>query len=294
EVYLEPARARENLTICGGALVDRVLFDAFGRATGVRALIDGDSVDIEAGEVIVAAGAIHSPAILQRSGIGPAHVLRDVGIEPRIELPVGEGLQEHPAVAVALPAKADGYRPPGLMAWALMVRYSTEQCGADANDILISSFAPASLEGFPFILFGGEMMRSYSTGTVRIRSTDPAQNPEIDLRMLSDSRDMERMKTMLALTRELLASSAMAKLSAGDPLPAQLTWGGMPDMSASFADLDGNAALERWLLATAHTSQHPTSTCALGKVVGGDGAVHGIEGLRVVDASIAPVVPRAN
>jgi choline dehydrogenase len=68
----------------------------------------------------------------------------------------------------------------------------------------------------------------------------------------------------------------------------------MPDLSTAFTDLQSEAALERWLLATAHTSQHPTSTCALGRVVGSDGAVYGVEGLRVVDASIAPVVPRAN
>jgi choline dehydrogenase-like flavoprotein len=294
DVYLEPARDRENLTIQGDALVDRVLFDGAGRASGVRALIGGRLVDIEAGEVIVAAGAIHSPAILQRSGIGPADVLRAAGIEPRVELPVGEGLHEHPAVAVALPADPGAYRPPRLMAWALMVRYSSEQCGADANDILISSFAPASIEQFPFIVFGGELMRSYSNGTVRIRSADPAQNPEIDLRMLSDRRDMERMKTMLRLTRELIAAPAVARLASGEPRPAQLTWGGVPDMAASFSDLESDAALERWLLSTAHTSQHPTSTCALGKVVAADCSVYGVEGLRVVDASIAPCVPRAN
>jgi choline dehydrogenase len=294
DVYLEPVRDRENLTIAGDALVDRVLFDSTGRASGVRVLLPDGPVDIEAGEVIVAAGAIHSPAILQRSGIGPADVLRAAGIELRVDLPVGEGLQEHPAVAVALPVDPASYRPPRLMSWLLMLRYSSGQCGADANDIWISGFAPTALDGFPFIIFGGELMRSFSTGTVRIRSADPGQNPEIDLRMLSDRRDLERMKTMLALTRELIADRAITKLSTGEPQPVQLTWGGMPDLSASFADLRTEAALERWLLATAHTSQHPAATCALGRVVGPDCAVHGVDGLRVIDASIAPRVPRAN
>jgi choline dehydrogenase len=294
DAYLEPARRRENLTVRGGALVDRVLFDSAGRACGVRTLIDGVAVELEAGEVILAAGAIHSPAILQRSGIGPAEVLRAAGVEPRVDLPVGEGLQEHAAVAVALPADVEAYRPPGLMGWSMNLRYSSGQCGADANDIFIASFAPASLEGFPFIVFGGQLMRDYSRGTVRIRSSDPAQNPEIDLRMLSDRRDLERMKTMLRLTRELLALPSLQRLASGPPRPAQLTWGGVPDMTASFADLESEAALERWLLATAHTAQHPTSTCALGKVVAGDCSVFGIDGLRVVDASIAPMVPRAN
>ena len=294
DAYLEPARGRENLTIVGGALVDRVLFDGSGRASGVRAVIGGRTVDLEAGEVVISAGAIHSPAILQRSGIGPAAVLRAAGVEQRMELSVGEGLQEHPAVAVAVPADPASYRAPRLMAWLLMVRYSSGECGADANDILISGFAPAALGPFPFVMFGGELMRSYSTGTVRIRSIDPDQNPEIDLRMLSDRRDLERMKTMLTRTRELIASAAIAKLATGEPRPAQLTWGGMPDLSTAFTDLQSEAALERWLLATAHTSQHPTSTCALGRVVGPDGAVYGVDGLRVVDASIAPVVPRAN
>ncbi|HTX07874.1 MAG TPA: GMC family oxidoreductase N-terminal domain-containing protein [Solirubrobacteraceae bacterium] len=294
DAYLEPARDREALTVRGGALVDRVLFDGAGRARGVRALIDGAGVEIEAGEVIVAAGAIHSPAILQRSGIGPAEVLRAAGVEQRVELPVGEGLQEHAAVAVAVPANIETYKPPGLMAWSMNVRYSSGQCGADDNDIFIASFAPTSLEQFPFIVFGGQLMRDYSRGTVRIRSADPAQNPEIDVRMLSDPRDMERMKTMLRLTRELLATEPLRRLAVGAPRPAQLTWGGVPDMAASFDDLERESALERWLLATAHTAQHPTSTCALGEVVAGDCTVHGVEGLRVVDASIAPMVPRAN
>jgi choline dehydrogenase len=294
DAYLEPARERENLTITGGALVDRVLFDGAGRACGVRVLIDGAPVELKAAEVILAAGAIHSPAILQRSGIGPAEVLRAAGVRQRVELPVGKGLQEHAAVAVAIPANAETYKPPGLMGWSMNIRYSSGQCGADDNDIYIASFAPASLEQFPFIVFGGQLMRDYSRGTVRIRSADPAQNPEIDVRMLSDPRDMERMKTMLRLTRELLATSPLQKLASGEPRPAQLTWGGVPDMAASFTDLESEAALERWLLATAHTAQHPTSTCALGEVVAGDCSVHGVEGLRVVDASITPMAPRAN
>jgi choline dehydrogenase-like flavoprotein len=294
DAYLEPARDRPNLTIRGGALVDRALFGSNGRAVGVRAIVDGAAVDVSAADVILAAGTIHSPAILQRSGIGPERVLRAAGIEPRVDLPVGENLQEHPAVIAALPTAVERYRPPRQIAWAISVRCSSREAGADENDMLISSFAPSSIDAFPFIVLGGELMRAYSTGTVRVRSADPARNPEIDLRMLSDERDLQRIKTMLGRMRSLVAEPSFAEIATGALVPTQLTWGGLPDMSASFADLESPAALERWLLATAHTSQHPTGTCSLAKVVGADGSVHGIDGLAVADASIAPEVPRAN
>lgn len=297
DAYLEPARDRSNLTVRGGALVDRVLFDRGAKATGVRAVVDGEPVTIKAGAVVLAAGAIASPAILQRSGIGPVEDLAALGIEPMVDLPVGRNLQEHAAVAVALPAKLESFRPPGRIGWALSVRFDSGEGGALGNDILISSFAPASreiFELFPYVVFGGQLFQSFSTGSVKIRSTDPGQNPEIDLRMLSDERDMQRMKTMLDHTLDLLDTAPMREIANGDPIPVELTWGGMPDMAASFTDLGTPAALERWLLATAHTAQHPTSTCALGAVVGPDASVHGVDGLYVADASVAPTVPRAN
>ena len=294
DAYLESARDRPNLTIQGDALVDRVVLNGGSKASGVRAIVDGRPVAINAGTVVLAAGAIASPTILQRSGIGVADDLSAAGIEPLIDLPVGRNLQEHAAVAVALPAKLERFRPPGRIGWMLTVRYDSEEGGALGNDILISGFAPASMEPFPYMVFGGQMFQSFSTGSVRIRSADPAENPEIDLRMLSDERDLQRMKTMLAHTLDLLDTPAMKEVASGDPIPVGLTWGAMPDMSASFSDLREPAALERWLLATAHTAQHPTSTCALGTVVGPDAGVLGVDGLYVADASVAPTVPRAN
>ena len=94
--YLDPVRSRPNLRIVGDCLVDRVLFSEGGRAVGVRAEIDGQWHDVEADTVVLAAGAIHSPAILQRSGIGPAPLLRHLGIGVVADLPVGESLMEHP------------------------------------------------------------------------------------------------------------------------------------------------------------------------------------------------------
>ena len=101
DAYIDPVRNRPNLTIRGGARVDRVVLSG-GRATGVKVQVEGETMQIACGEVILCAGAVHTPAILQRSGVGPADLLSSLGIEVMADLPVGYGLQEHPAIWLML------------------------------------------------------------------------------------------------------------------------------------------------------------------------------------------------
>ncbi|MEM9566327.1 MAG: GMC family oxidoreductase N-terminal domain-containing protein, partial [Actinomycetota bacterium] len=112
DAYLEPRRGSDNLEIRGGVTVDSVLFDG-DRAVGVRAVVDGRVEDITATEaVVLAAGAVHSPAILQRSGIGPSDHLRTLGLDTRIDLPVGLGFQDHPAVFLPIVLDQAAVSPP--------------------------------------------------------------------------------------------------------------------------------------------------------------------------------------
>jgi choline dehydrogenase len=138
--YLEPARGRNNLAIFGEAAVDRLLFDREGegaRAVGVRVLIGSAWREIRGGTVILSAGAVHSPAILMRSGLGPAAHLAELGIGVRADLPVGEAFQDHPACF--LPVKlADWAMPPADFRHTnCCVRYSSRLVGAGPNDMMM-------------------------------------------------------------------------------------------------------------------------------------------------------------
>jgi choline dehydrogenase len=160
--------------------------------------------------------------------------------------------------------------------------------------MIIAGVSSPSFELFPYVVFGGCLEQVFSTGAVRLRSLDPAESPEIDLRMLSDDRDLRRMRMILRRTVELARSPEMAAVTRGAPVCCHLAWGAVPEFGEPVDDLGNQGAIDRWIVATAQSGAHATSTCALGSVVGPDCAVFGVEALRVVDASIAPVVPRAN
>ncbi len=196
DAYLEAARGRPNLVVRGDTLVDRVALDG-PRAVGVH-LADGEQ--IEAGEVILSAGAIHTPAILLRSGIGP-----DVG------LPVGENLADHAATpGFELALNAQGRLPsPDHPVITSVLRYSSELADAGANDMQILWFGAigASEEA----LGGGRIlaaaMRSFSRGQVRLRSDDPHDDPVVEFRMLSDRRDLTRLRDATYRLIDLVAPS---------------------------------------------------------------------------------------
>lgn len=297
DAYLEPMRGDANLEIRGGVVVDRLIIEG-DRVTGVTATADGVAVEFRADLTVLAAGTIHSPAILQRSGIGPADVLQSAGIRVRADLPVGQGLQDHPVVFVQIPlteesavTSADGRHT------NVTVRYTSEGRGSVFNDMLIMSCNQNVLAmeradvRFGAGAIGLWVNRVYSEGTVSIVSGDPRVQPFIRLRMLDDERDLARFRHGIRLVADLCRTSAVATISAGSihALNAEL-----------FDAIEDDRQLDEFLLSTAADAQHPTSTCRIGRgddpraVVDSDGRLHGFSGVMVADASVLPFVPRAN
>jgi choline dehydrogenase len=288
--YLENARDRTNLAIRGDALVDRVEFD--GRhATGVRVRLDGEWQEVSAGEVILSAGAIHTPAILQRSGIGHAEHLRSLGIEPVLELPVGENLQDHANIFLALRVK-DEHRVDSdeRRHTHVCVRYSTGYTGTVENDMMMVAgniWGPrAGLGGI-----GGWVNQAFSRGSLRITTADPDVDPQVEERMLSDERDLARARDLVKRLLEVAAEPALKAV-------ADEVFAGF--FRKPIEDLNSDADIDAWLMAEASDAQHGVGTCRMGStddartVVDPDCRVLGAEGLRVIDASIMPDVVRSN
>ncbi|HWH83921.1 MAG TPA: GMC oxidoreductase [Burkholderiaceae bacterium] len=277
----EAVRARANLTIRDQTMVDAVVVEK-GQATGVR-LAGGEVV--AAGEVILSAGTYVSPAILMRSGIGPADALRRLDIPVIADLPVGRRLQDHPVVptvwsirkeAVGLP-----YPPIGAMLWARS-RHAT----GDEADLNIST-APLpddgkSPTGAMFLLFAA-LVRPRSVGSLTIASRDPNAAPVIDLGFLRDGGDRERLIDGVEMIREIARHAPFARNVGGELVPG--------------AANTSRASIDAALTAGVTTYQHPTSTVPMGgardpnAVVDIEGRVRGVKGLRVIDASIWPDVP---
>ncbi len=292
--YLEPARTRPNLTIAGGALVDRVLLDR-GRATGVVARTATGEKRFDGGEVILCAGAIHTPAILLRSGIGPADELRALGIAPAVDLPpVGRGLTEHPSVFVDLELRPEA-RAASIdhRHSSCIVRYASGHAGSGGNDM---NLIPNTLRGYDAASLARGCLyvavyESHSHGAVTLRSSDPAAHPVVELRMLTDPRDRARLHDGARRLLEVVASDPFRRIASRVRVDAD---GRAP------SDLAGDGALGHWLLETCTDHQHPAGTCRMGDpgddrtVVDPDCRVLGVDGLRVVDASVMPESPRAN
>lgn len=295
--YLEPARTCGNLTVRGDALVDRVLLES-GRAVGVRYLAGGAAVEERADLVVVSAGAVHSPAVLMRSGIGPAGQLRGLGIDVVADLPVGAGLQDHPMVGVAIPLnEASAIRTADDRHTNVCVRYTSDAPGALPHDMMfvslnqnLLSIETADLR-FGAGAFGVWVNQAFSRGSVTLPSADPQAQPQVREAMLSDERDLARLRSGLR---------ALVEMARGDDVTA-ISDGAIDRVNAGLLSvLDDDAQLDDHLLATAADAQHATSTCRMGDpshagtVVDPHCRVLGVDGLRVVDASIFPSVPRAN
>jgi len=206
--YLEPARGRGNLTIVGHALVNTLTFEGNRlHASGVEVRIDGKSYTPRAThEVILCAGAIHSPAILQRSGIGPAAVLEKLGIQVRADLPVGENLLDHPIVNALLYLR-DGSQvsTPMHRHTNCCLRYSSGLAGDNDMIMIAGNIArtPQSLIDVTLGRIGVSVYQAFSQGFVRITTTDPAIDPVVEERMLSDERDLVRLRDGAQRLREI-------------------------------------------------------------------------------------------
>ncbi|HUB45519.1 MAG TPA: GMC family oxidoreductase N-terminal domain-containing protein [Acetobacteraceae bacterium] len=299
--YLEPARRRGNLRIVGHALVDTVQLEGNrAHATGVRVHAGGMVHDVRATrEVILCAGAIHSPAILQRSGIGPATLLGQLGIPIRADLPVGENLLDHPIMAALL-----HLREPAQVGTLMhrhtncCLRYSSGLAGAGENDMIMiaGNLAGATLTrgGEPTAAFGRiavSVYQAFSQGSVRVASPDPWLDPIVEERMLSDERDLVRMRDGVRRLRDICLQPAIAAIA------ERVEYG---VTGRSLAQALDDTALDAWLFDECGDAQHASGTCRMGAardagtVVDPDCRVLGCTGLRVIDASIMPEVPRAN
>jgi choline dehydrogenase len=272
-------RARPNLTITGGVNVDRVLLEG-PAAVGVVA--DDGSV-YRAGEVILSGGTYGSPAILLRSGIGPAADLHSLGIDVVADLPVGRRLQDQPFVPNGF-ALAPGYLEMEPAVGSLLWTASSEALAGELDlQVTATHLLPGELSptGGTVVLATAVTVPE-STGTLRLASRDPRDAPLIDSNFLGTGRDARRMVEGVRLAREITRQPAFARLTAGELMPGD-----------AVADDD----LASYVFHNLAVYGHPTSTAPMGgadvpwSVVDSVGAVHGIEGLRVVDASIIPEVP---
>ncbi len=280
--YLAGARNRPNLSIVPDAQVDRVLVGE-GRAVGVR-LADGR--EWRGGEVVLCGGAFGSPAVLMRSGIGPASHLRNLNIPVTIDLPgVGQHLLDHPVVGV-LDALVRPEETPGAASLIpSLVKVRSSQSSSEIDVHLYQGQYFDHERGWVFWI-SASLQYAVSRGYVRLTSTDPHATLEIDHRHLIEQRDLEALCDGVELA---------ARLAATEPLAAKIER--LPAWPTNWKDRD---ELRAWLLANAGTTYHPSSTCRMGPasdptaVVDHQGRVHGVEGLRVADASIFPTGPRAN
>ena len=296
--YLSRARNRLNLTIRGGCLVDRVLFED-GRVVGLSVECDGELQRVSARQIVLSAGAIMSPAILLRSGIGPAAELSELGIPSEVDLPgVGKRLMDHAMTPLMLRPRPGAVDPQSPIIQTLL-RYTSST--GEFNDMQVYLLGhvlrePGSWFGawrgaegeeaqWVFgIAPGVQLPNSY--GSVTLASADYREQPVIDLKFDEDESDRERLREGTRIAWQLAQSPALAQYHTG-----------AFDLDQEMVDDD--ARLDEWIHQATTSMAHPTCTCAMGPdsstaVVDTQGRVHGVEGLRVADASIMPTIVRAN
>ena len=213
DAYLEPARGRGNLAILGDTTADRVLFDGT-RAVGVSAIRDGEVVEFRAPLVIICSGAVHSPAILLRSGIGPDAELRKLGIDIVAELPVGHGLQDHPALGVDLTLSDELHgQPENTRHSRYCLRYgqgtTSEPCDAM---MIIGSIASAPGAG------GARLAEPVASRGTDAATTDPTKDPVVTSNLLSAPEDLRRMLAVVDDMQEVIHQPALSRLLAGASL----------------------------------------------------------------------------
>ncbi|MBJ3776483.1 GMC family oxidoreductase [Acuticoccus mangrovi] len=296
--YLEPARGRANLTIRGDALVERLAIED-GRATGVIVRAGGERLTIGGGEVVLCAGAIHSPAIMMRSGLGPAAQLKSFGIEVVRDMPdVGAHFMDHPVVRATIHLKPEfACTDPDQRHTNSCVTYTSGLGGGGVRDMILIGFNHRDLATGdvpnPHGAVAAGLYNAFSRGSVTLASADPDVDPETDENMLSDPRDLLRMRDAVARLAELAAQPALRSIAERITLGAT---GLSMEEGASLPE----AELDAVMLEQAADIQHAAGTCRMtgygesGGVVDPDLRVKGIAGLRVADAAIMPADCRSN
>lgn len=311
--YLKLAEGRKNLRVVSGALVDKVLFEN-GRACGVRVRIDNQWVDIGAKrEVLVSAGAIQSPAILLRSGIGPAEQLREHGIAVQHDArDVGRNLQEHLGMGASRFVNVPTYnsemdpfnglrhlinyivnrRGPLASAAVQGMAWLRSDDTLDAPDMHLNFFplgidystSPPSLHKKPVISIAACVSRPHSRGQIRLRSASPDDKPVIDFRMYQDQRDLDTVVRTLHRIEQIFNAPAFAKFITGNVPP--------------FDKPPTDSQLDDIIRTYTGVGYHPVGSCRMGSdensVVDTELRVRGVSGLRVIDASVMPQLISAN
>ena len=312
--YLDPARNRPNLTVLTGTQVHRVAVKD-GRAIGIHCRMGGTEISAKvANEVILSAGAVGSPHLLMLSGIGPSAHLRDMGVEVVHDLPgVGRNLQDHPDFVLKFrcrrpvtiwPKTRPLQRIAAGATWLLTRKgvcssnqFEVVGCirsarGIDYPDLQLT-ISPIAVDGesweplpeHAFQIHLG-LMRAHSRGSVSLRDSNPVSPPRILVNYLEDDRDREVMRRGIRLVRNLVNQPAFKDLCGAEIFPG--------------ADAQSDEDLDSHLRADTTTQWHLSGTARmgtsndLGAVVDAHGRIHGINGLRVVDASIMPTVTNGN
>jgi choline dehydrogenase len=310
--YLHPAMGRPNLEVRPRALVTRVLFE-HGRAVGVEYVSRGRRDRARAGEVICCGGSINSPQLLQLSGVGDADELAALGITPEVDLPgVGENLQDHLEVYIqyactkpvsVAPALKWRNRPIVALEWMLWRRgpgatNHFEGGGfARSNDDVVypnlmfhflpiavryDGSAPAAGHGYQIHI---GPMYSDARGSVKVRSTDPTVHPAIRFNYLSTIQDRREWVEAVRLGRRILSQPAMDEFNGGELSPGP--------------GVETDEEVLGWVARDGETALHPSCTCKMGSgedavVDPGTMRARGVDGLRVVDASVMPYVTNGN
>jgi 5-(hydroxymethyl)furfural/furfural oxidase len=336
--YLDAAvRARKNIKILTGATVTGLLFDG-KRVVGASARIDGADQDFRAGEVVLCAGAVHSPVFLLHAGIGPADELRALGIDVVANLRgVGRNLQNHPLLFVAAHLRRGARQQRSVRPHPMTcLRYSSGLLGAPPSDMYIAAHSKSSWSalGEQIANFNATIFKPASRGRVTLVTADAKASPRIEFNFLGEEIDLvrlmdgfrrivalvssdavralcttvfpvrftDRIRLLNRLTR---ANAIKAKIIARtlDTVPAlaDLVFRQLADRRLDLAALaDADAELADYVRANVAGTFHVSGTCRMGcgddpdAVVDQSGRVRGLSGLRVVDASIMPAIPRGN
>ncbi len=294
--YINNNRHRLNFTIRANVLVRRILFDSGStgspRAVGVEVESGGEVFTVEANQVVLCAGAVASPQILMLSGVGPAAHLQEMSLQVVKDLPgVGQNLRDHPLCAVRVKTKPEFPLDAEAPRIQTVLRYTAEGSGL-RNDmqILPSSFS-TPLGGDPFaeegIRFTCILELAKSSGEITLRSSEPGDMPSINCRHLEEPFDRERMREAVRMSFKFMEHESFRDIVE-------------EAISPTAEEVESDDLLDAWMLGTVDIGQHLSGTCKMGPgsdpmaVVDQYGRVHGVEGLRVADASVMPDVIRAN
>ncbi len=290
--FLSAVRHKLNLTVKANVVVRRILFEG-KKAVGVEVESGGEVFQVESDQIVLSAGAMASPQILMLSGVGPANHLREMGIPVVHELPgVGQNLRDHPIVALICDVREDHPQDPLAPRTQCALRY-TATGSPDRNDMQItaSSFSTPIGGADPFEPGGVRIQcileLADGKGEVRLSANDPHVQPSLNYHYLEEDRDVERLREAVKISLKLLEHPSFSSIVDKVVQPS-------PE------DLASDEALDDYMRRTVFNTTHASGTCKMGPandpmaVVDQHLSIHGLEGIKVADASIMPNVIRAN